>query len=1120
MEDFKKFFEKDYQGINEFVNKIISAVFGNLFVEATEDILQSNPNYKPAAERANILSIKRFGACDDLDVPLQFFDITLSETIRLAYSRVNIQALVRQLMETYSAALIVFHYPDNKGDWRVSYVSKDSNATDATSAKRYTYLMGENQKCRTAAERFAILANKEKNVANITEAFSVEALTKDFYKELFAWYQWALSDNDGFETTYPNDTSIETDDRKIDEHIIRLITRLMFVWFIKQKKLVPEKIFKTHELQNILKSFDPTSKDSGNYYNAILQNLFFATLNKPINEREFASLGSFQEQREHYGIKTLFRDAKEGTWFNKSKEGIIELFKEVPFLNGGLFECLDKENTDGKFMYYDGFSRKSGRQSRAFLPNCLFFDPERGIIPLLEKYNFTVEENTPSDVEVALDPELLGKVFENLLGAFNPETKETARKQSGSFYTPREIVNYMVDESLIAYLTNASPDIDEKIVRQLFTNDCLPEELKKSPENCNKLVDAIKAAKMLDPACGSGAFPMGMLNRMLNILQKLENTHSNYNTKLHLIENCIYGIDIQTIAVQITKLRFFISLICEQTPTKDEATNYGIIALPNLETKFVAANTLIGLAKKPEQGNLFEDPEVEITKNALKDIRHRHFSATNANQKKEFRKHDAVLREKLAKLLEENSDCTHEDALQLATWNPYDQNTSSTFFDAEWMFGIKGGFDLVIGNPPYFSISSLEKKNQEIYKSQFYFNYSKSTDIYCLFFEKGINLSKKDAHICFITSNQWLQTNYGRVLRQFFQEHSNPITLINFGGLKVFESATVDTSILILKRGNCEFRLSACHFKNDYDIKQCINEYFDKNKILLTNYIYERWTITDSYKSNLSQKIRNKGKQLLNWDVEIFRGLLTGLNEAFIIDSVKKEDLINEDKRNAEILKPLLRGRDVHKYHKNWNELWLITTRNGIDIEDYPSILRYLGSFGEKINNRSDQGENWWNLRACNYYENFDFPKIIYPETTVRRSEFYLDDEGYYIDKTCFMITGVSLSYLNAILSSKLMEWFLETELRSLGKKSIQYSKQYIEQIPIPEISSNKQNLIIDMIEIIHSLKKENPQSYTTDLEQQIDNLVYKLYDLTYDEVKVVDPDFGLSEEEYTAINI
>ena len=1012
------------------------------------------------------MSVKRFGACDELDVPLQFFDITLSETVRLSYSRVNIQALVRQLMETYSAALIIFHYPDNKGDWRVSYVSKGSNSNDATSAKRYTYLMGENQKCRTAAERFSILASKEKNVANITDAFSVEALTKLFYKELFDWYEWAKGETDGFEVTYPNDISTETDDRKIDEHIIRLITRLMFVWFIKQKKLVPEMIFKTSELQNILKDFNPTSKDSGNYYNAILQNLFFATLNKPINEREFASLGSFQEQREHYGIKTLFRDAKEGTWFKKSKEEIIELFNGVPFLNGGLFECLDKENADGKIMYYDGFSRKAGRQSRAFLPNCLFFDSEKGIIPLLEKYNFTVEENTPSDVEVALDPELLGKVFENLLGAFNPETKETARKQSGSFYTPREIVNYMVDESLIAYLTNACPDIESEIIRELFTNDCLPERLKQSPEICKKLIAAIRAAKMLDPACGSGAFPMGMLNRMLDLLQKLESNPSNYDTKLHLIENCIYGIDIQTIAVQITKLRFFISLICEQIPTKDVATNYGIIALPNLETKFVSANTLISLAKKSAQGNLFEDPtgEIEKTKLALNEIRHKHFSATNAHQKKEFRKQDAILRENLAKLLEANGDFAPEDAIQLAAWNPYDQNTSSPFFDPEWMFGIKGGFDLVIGNPPYGHTINENKD----YFIKYYISSEGKHEIYKYFIEKGLSLLKTNGLLSFITSDTWTSLGYFKKLRQLIY-CDYCIKAISKTLYNVFETATVDTNIYFIQNA----KSSPTYFLIDGNLESKEERIFE----ITRDYVFN---LKDE--NPLVKKIENMKKNLADF-CEIWQGLIA-------YGSKDQPREFTSEKRETEFHRKLLYGGDISKFGIVWSGEylkygdWLHRPRPSYIFDNEKILVQRIRN--PKLKNR---------LVGA-----IDIDGFI---NGTGSSNILLKTEAF----------DISLGYLLALINSKLINyWF------SYYYIDVNIKPEQLRTIPIKK--SNNENLIVSIVNTVIEVKKANSQTDTTHLEQQIDNLVYKLYDLTYDEVKVVDPDFGLSVEEYANLKI
>ena len=328
---------------------------------------------------------------------------------------------------------------------------------------------------------------------------------------------------------------------------------------------------------------------------------------------------------------------------------------------------------------YDGFSRNDkkfadGRyRNRAVVPNILFFDEEKGLISILSRYNFTIEENSPEEQQVALDPELLGKVFENLLGAYNPEKRETARNQSGSFYTPREIVNYMVDESLISYLGNTA------FVRSLFSPEFSYDKTK--TDEYKAVASKLKAIKILDPACGSGAFPMGLLNRMIDILGHISPEENTYDLKLSIIENCIYGSDIQSIAAQITKLRFFISLICncEKDASKP---NYGIPTLPNLETKFVAANSLIA-KKRQASHSLFENPEIEPTKQALTEIRHEHFAAKTANRKSTLRQKDKELREKLARLLAEDNDFAPADAKQLANWNPYDQNAVADFFDPE-----------------------------------------------------------------------------------------------------------------------------------------------------------------------------------------------------------------------------------------------------------------------------------------------------------------------------------------------------------------------------------------------------------------------------------------------------
>ena len=525
------------------------------------------------------------------------------------------------------------------------------------------------------------------------EVFSAQPLTNRFYRDLFEWYQWAVAPET--KVSFPGDVSTQDDDREdIDTRVIRLITRLMFVWFIKQKGLVPNSIFDVNYLGSILKDFDPQSATDTNYYQAILQNLFFGTLNRAIIEdgerREFAKAAKSD-------VKNLYRYEE---LFSISEDEVIELFSSVPFLNCGLFECQDKSKTlDGveRRFYNDGFSRNALRwkdgtyKYRATVPNILFFHPEKGLVSIFNRYVFTIEENTPQDVQVALDPELLGKVFENLLGAYNPETKETARNQSGSFYTPREIVQYMVNESLVAHLKRTVDDKLEDKFRQLL--DFTTHEVELTDEQKHQIVHALFTCKILDPACGSGAFPMGMLQQMVHILRQVDpkneqwrevlldmasddsrrafgiadeeernkkldeikETFNNalnspdYTRKLYIIESCIYGVDIQPIAMLITRLRFFITLICEQNEIMLDKPedNFGIKTLPNLESKFVAANSLISADIHKYNNDWTQDSVLAILKDELMAIRRRHFYTRKRSEKIRLLRDDEKKREQI-----------------------------------------------------------------------------------------------------------------------------------------------------------------------------------------------------------------------------------------------------------------------------------------------------------------------------------------------------------------------------------------------------------------------------------------------------------------------------------------
>ena len=1077
VETLKGYLSSQYKGWSSFVDNVIFPIFGEDKFESLSEteLLENSPEEKPLAEATGICSIKQVGQIDIGVQPLQIFDVTVSDRVMMERNRVNIQRLIRKVMENYSSAFMLFHYEnDTRWDWRFTFCHKKGGQKEVTDSKRYTFLLGPGQSCRTAANNFnKLYENRDTlDMSKIEDAFSVEALTKQFYRDLFEWYQWAVSDASNI--TFPNDTAIEDDDRDdIEKKIIRMITRIMFVWFIKQKDLVPNRIFDADFLSTILKDFDPYSKTEGNYYNAILQNLFFGTLNRAIkdengNTRKFAS----SSKRD---VKTLYRYAE---LFSISEQEVINLFAEVPFLNGGLFECLDKTRySDGVEQCYnfDGFSRNDARftdgrfKHRAVVPNNLFFAPKTGLISILSRYNFTIEENSPEEQQVALDPELLGKVFENLLGAYNPETRETARNQSGSFYTPREIVNYMVDESLIAYLGN------NDFVRSLFGSDFSFDEA--NAEEYKKTAERLKRIKILDPACGSGAFPMGLLNRIVEILKRISPDENVYDLKLSVIENCLYGSDIQSIAAQITKLRFFISLICDCEKDASKP-NFGIPTLPNLETKFVSANTLIAKKKRDPQGNLFENPEIEQTKRKLAEIRHKHFSAKSASTKYRLRKEDEELRGKLINLLSDDNGFAQDDAKQLAKWNPYDQNDTSSFFDPEWMFGVADGFDIIIGNPPYIQLQNNSGELAKLYEDCGYSTFARTGDIYCLFYERGWQLLKEGGYLCYITSNKWMRAGYGDKTRGFFANKTNPLLLIDFAGVKIFESATVDTNILLFsKSDNLHKTLCAVTNKQNKDSVNNLSDFVRQQDTICDFSTSDSWVVLSPIEQSIKKKIEAVGTPLKDWDINIYRGVLTGCNEAFIIDTAKRDEIISncqtedERKRTAELIRPILRGRDIKKYGYVENGLFLINTHNGIrgklpriDINDYPAVKAHLDRYWDKISARADKGDTPYNLRNCAYLEDFFKPKIIYPNMT-KYMPFAYDNQGYLTNQKCFIMTGVHLPYLTAFFNSNIFKICYRDCFPELQGGTRELSKIFFENIRIPQIDKLIEYDIENMLE-------------------------------------------------------
>ena len=1053
---------------------------------------------------------------------IAIYEVELSDNVDIERNRRGIRDMLTTDWRTNHAGAFMFCYRKNESILRFSYVSETWGFNKqgeyekiSTDTKRYTYLLGEGRGCHTAIKQFGKLKESKQALTDITEAFSVETLTKQFYKDLFEWYQWAIDDST--QVTFPNNITTEDDDRDdVEKKVIRMITRIMFVWFIKQKELVPNRIFDIEYLSTILKEFDPYSTTVGNYYNAILQNLFFATLNCAIedengNTRKFAT----STKRD---VKTLYRYAE---MFSISEQEIVNLFSEVPFLNGGLFECLDKTRyIDGVEQCYnfDGFSRNDARfadgryKHRAVVPNILFFEPEKGLLSILSRYNFTIEENSPEEQQVALDPELLGKVFENLLGAYNPETKETARNQSGSFYTPREIVNYMVDESLIAYLGN------NDFVRSLFSYDFTFDKAKSN--EYLKIADKLKAVKILDPACGSGAFPMGLLNRIIDILERISPNEDIYELKLSVIENCLYGCDIQSIAAQITKLRFFISLICncEKDASKP---NFGIPTLPNLETNFVSANSLIAKKKEDRQLNLFKSEEIELIKKELHQIRHLHFSAKSTSTKHRLREKDLALREELIELLSDENNFASDDAKQLAEWNPYDQNDTSSFFDPEWMFGVADGFDIVIGNPPYIQLQNNGGELAKLYEGCGYFTFARTGDIYCLFYERGWQLLKKDGHLCYITSNKWMRAGYGEKTRDFFANKTNPLLLIDFAGVKIFESATVDTNILLISRSNNQHKTTcAITNKQNKDSVKNLSDFVRQQDTICDFSTSDSWVVLSPIEQSIKKKIEAVGTPLKDWDIQINYGIKTGCNEAFIISTEKRKEILDncqtedERKRTAELIRPILRGRDIKRYGYVDNELFLINTHNGIkgkllriNINDYPAVKAHLDQYWDKISVRSDKGDTPYNLRNCAYLEDFSKPKIVYMEIQTDNEKegypfpcFSYDNSNKIVLNTAYIISSNTedVRFILGVINSKMGRFLTKLYVSQLQERQFRMLAQYVKNFPIPKLPQNEIDYIIKAVE--YNINKCN-----SELEEKINRAVCSWYNLNADELNFIE---------------
>ena len=1009
-------------------------------------------------------------------------------------------------------------------------------------------------------------------------------LNKRFFREVSNWYFWATQ-----EVTFPIGVERNESVRNATS-VIRLITRLIFVWFLKEKGLVPDELFNQKQIAALI---DADSQSS--YYKAILQNLFFVTLNQEMNtsekpeNRKFRHQGKTRDQ--HYMVHNVYRYQD----LFKQPEAALALFKNIPFLNGGLFECLDRSDSENprQTIRIDGFSDRA--DNPLSVPNFLFFCEAqtadlnsiygtknkryevRGLIDIFNSYKFTIAENTPIEEEIALDPELLGRVFENLLAAYNPETEATARKQTGSFYTPREVVDYMVDESLIVYLSTQltqSELVDESAreslnqrLRHLF--DYNSEIHQFTEAEVIALIAAIDHLKVINPAVGSGAFPMGILQKLVFILRKLDpnndrwkqqqkereikpvlediqqakrinyesareeairqleerlqeieakftSNEMDYPRKLFLIENCIYGVDIQTTAVQIAKLRFFISLIVEQT-VNDNDPNRGILPLPNLETKFIAANTLIGI-ERPEQISI-GGFQIQPKQDELAKVRHEIFKARTPATKQKYRNLDRALRLEISEFFK-TEGWPVETADLLAKWNPYDQNASAEFFDPEWMFGVKDGFDVAIANPPYVRQEAI-KDLKPILKEQNYECFSGTADLYVYFYERGLKLLSNGGVLTYISSNKYFRAAYGEKLRQLLANRTTISQVIDFGDAPVFTAIAYPTIVMVVKAPPSDNQFQALNWEMGQPV-EAFKTVVESGRFGMAQKELQKggWQFAGDAALRLMERLRKAGTPLGEYvNGRFYRGILTGLNEAFVLNRETRDRLIAEHPSSAEVLKPFLRGRDVKRWKVNSSEQYLIRIESSenqkhlwsdhsqeeaeqIFEQTYPAIFDWFRPLRKELIARCDQGQFFWELRSCAYWQEFGQPKIIYPDIYEHQS-FAVHKDGFYSGNTTYFIP-TNETWLCGLLNSKLIERFYESISNRIRGGYLRAFSQSIKQIPIPTASPSQQKTIESLVAKILAAKQHNSASDVTQWEQEIDTIVYQLYELTDAEIAIV----------------
>ena len=1075
----KEYLSSRYQGWSSFLHNVIFPIFGeDDFENGFEtELLESQPERKQLAEATGIRSIKQVGMIYVGVEPLHIFDVTVNDRVMMERNRVNIQRLIRTVMDQYSCAFMLFHYEDDtRWDWRFTYCRKSGNKEETTDSKRYTFLLGPGQSCRTATDNFMALYDKRNSleIKDIENAFNVEALSKEFFGKYKTQYEAFVNymvdptngmrqhfiDTDFDHTGMTADKIRDREEKPIRDYVKKLLGRIVFLHFLQKKGWLGV----------------PAGKEWGEGDHDFMLNIF-----KNANEN----------QKENFLDEVLEGLFADGLDRNRSDQGDlydtkVEGFRNcrIPYLNGGLFErdILDKKPSHFPASYFDD------------------------LLTMLSQYNFTIDENDPNDAEVGVDPEMLGRIFENLL---------EDNKDKGAFYTPKEIVQYMCRESLIAYLQTDQRKEDKECIRLFVTtHDAtllgdLKEEIDK--KLCN--------VKICDPAIGSGAFPMGLLRELFFCRSAIEpNIMENAaKIKRHIIQNNIYGVDIERGAVDIARLRFWLSLIVDEKSPE---------ALPNLDFKIMQGNSLLEQYKGADlstmtdkkvtaEGITLFDSMLDVYRKNLRDKLSEYYACPEHDKKVQLRKDisDIVKQE----LMEQGIHIDFEGIdlsanSQFFLWH--------TWFHDVFLRPSKEGFDIVIGNPPYVEAKKLKYIASTL--KEIFSIYSGTADLSIYFNELGLSLLAEKGIISYITTNKFFNTGYGeKVRKQLSSQHINII--LNFEQVEVFEDVLVSSVIFNVSKKNKMkknlfvyekfYKLNFQEFKRQFVERQSMfgsypQDYLDEKE----------WSFSDKKQLMLKEKIENGHLSLKNIEgVKIYRGVTTGYNPAFIISNEQRNKLIAEDHNNSKIIKNMLQGRNIRKWYYNESEENLIFTRRGTDIEKFPFIKKHLYGFYDNLKPKTPEDSTkgrkpgnykWFEiLDNTAYYREFEKSEKIIWGLTADKWAYTLDTEQHYLPSNAYILTSetIPIRFILGLLNSKLLRYYFGFIGVMTAGGAYTLKASTIEALPIAIGTKQQQKEIALKVENILNAKATNKQTDVSSSEHEIDCLVYNLYGLSENEIKIVE---------------